>query len=44
MESATILTPQAVFWFPSETNIPEEPEYEKISTLYRCTGRSCNNQ
>ena len=33
MESATILTPQAVFCFPSELNIPEGPEYEKIQTL-----------
>ena len=29
--------------FPSEPNIPEGPEYEKISTLYRCTGRSFTN-
>ena len=38
MESATIFTPLAlalaVFCFPSEPNIPEGPEYEKISTLY----------
>ena len=33
MDSATILTPQAVFYFQSEPNIPEGPEYEKISTL-----------
>ena len=29
----------AVLCFPSEPNIPEEPEYEIIKTLYRCTGR-----
>ena len=44
MECATIPTTpapaQAVFCFPPEPNIPEGPEYEKISTLYRCTGRS----
>ena len=41
MESATILTPlAAVLCFPSEPNIPEGPEYCKISPLYRCTGRS----
>ena len=38
MESATIITPlapaYAIFCFPSEPNIPEGPEYEKISTLY----------
>ena len=34
MGSATILTPQAVFWFPSEPNIYEDPEYEKnIKTI-----------
>ena len=34
MESATILTPQAVFCFPPEPNIPEGPGYEKnISTI-----------
>ena len=47
MESATILmhpsTALAVFCFPSEPNIPEGPEYEKISTLYQCTGRSLTN-
>ena len=38
MESATILTtPAAVFFCLSEPNIPEGPEYENISTLYRCT-------
>ena len=38
MESATVLKPHStglmVFCFPSEPNIPEGPEYEKISTLY----------
>ena len=37
MKNATILTPlapvEAVFCFPPELNIPEGPEYEKISTL-----------
>ena len=34
MGSATILTTQAVFWFPSEPNIHEDPEYEKnIKTI-----------
>ena len=28
---------KAVFCFPSEPFIPEGPECEKISTLYRCT-------
>ena len=41
MGSATILmhpsTALAVFYFPSEPNFPEWPEYEKISTLYQCT-------
>ena len=31
-----------VLCFPSEPNIPERPEYEKISTLSRCTGRNFN--
>ena len=47
MEIATILTPlapaYAVFCFLSEPNINEGSEYEKISTLRRCTGRSFNN-
>ena len=38
MESATILKPlapaQAVFCFPPEPNIPEGPEYEKISDRF----------
>ena len=38
MESATILTPQSVFCSPSESTIPEGPEYEKISALYQYTG------
>ena len=29
-----------VFCFPSEPSIPEGPEYEQISTLYQCMGRS----
>ena len=32
-----------VFYFPSEPNIPEGPEYEKISTLYLCTGGRFTN-
>ena len=40
MRGATILTPPStgfsgILLF-SEPNIPEGPEYEKISTLYRC--------
>ena len=38
MGSATILTPQAVFWFPSEPNIHEDTEYEKnikLISVYR---------
>ena len=42
MESSTILTPPSMglsgSWFLTESNIPKGPEYEKISTLYRCTG------
>ena len=42
MESSTILTPPSIglsgSWFLTESNIPKGPEYEKISTLYRCTG------
>ena len=41
MESATISMPtahtapaQTVFYYPSEHNIPERPEYGKIPTLY----------
>ena len=34
---------EAVFCFPSEPSIPEGPEYEKISTLYRCAERSFTN-
>ena len=34
---------KVVFCFPSEPNILELPEYEKISTLYLCTGRSFTN-
>ena len=38
MERSTILTPPSTglseFCFPSEPNIPEGPEYEKISTLF----------
>ena len=38
MESATIFSPlgkaYGAFCYPSEPNIPERPEYEKISTLY----------
>ena len=47
MESATILTPPSTILsgicFPPEPNIPEGPEYEKISTLYWCTERSFTN-
>ena len=42
MESATILTPLApvlvVFCFPSETNIPEGPEYEKYQHYINVRG------
>ena len=34
---------KAVFCLPSEPNIPERPEYEKISKLYQCTGRNFTN-
>ena len=43
MENATILTPSSTrlscIQLPFEPHIPEGPEYEKKSTLYRCTGR-----
>ena len=32
-----------VVCFLSGPDIPEGPQYEKISTLYRCTGRSFTN-
>ena len=38
--SHSLAPAQAVFCFRSEPNIPEGPEYEKISILYRCTGCS----
>ena len=34
---------EVVFCFPSEPNSPEEPECEKISTLYQCMGRRFTN-
>ena len=44
MERATIHTSPSTslsgILLLSEPNIPEAPEYEKISTLNRCTGRS----
>ena len=37
MESATFLMPPSFGLSDIQPNIPEGPEYEKISTLYRCT-------
>ena len=48
MESVTILRPpstglSSILLSASEPDIPEGPDYEKLSTLYRCTGRSFPN-
>ena len=47
MEKATILKPPSTglsgILLSPEPNIPEGPKYEKISTLYLCTGRSFTN-
>ena len=47
MESVTILTPPNTglrgILFPLEPYIPEGAEYEEMSTLYPCTGRSTTN-
>ena len=47
MDGARIITPPSTglssILLPLESNIPEGPEYEKISILYRCTGSSFAN-
>ena len=48
MESATVLTLPStglscILLIVRTENIPEGPEYEKLSTLFRCTGRSFTN-